>query len=171
MADCPFCNIAHELAQQGNSERVLLENTHAFAIRDSFPVSPGHSLIIPKQHTGSFFELETAVQHAMLALLEQVKRELEQEPPPPEQFTHLAEPAGHYVCSEDPPLYRVTNWEEKQNRKPHSYNIGINDGPEAGQTVPHCHLHLIPRYRSDVKDPRGGVRWVIPDKADYWSAT
>jgi diadenosine tetraphosphate (Ap4A) HIT family hydrolase len=54
--------------------------------------------------------------------------------------------------------------------KPASYNIGINDGPAAGQTVPHVHIHLIPRYESDDEDPRGGVRWVVPDKADYWSA-
>lgn len=53
--------------------------------------------------------------------------------------------------------------------KPDSYNIGINDGPQAGQTVPHVHMHLIPRYTGDVADPRGGVRWLIPDKADYWS--
>lgn len=52
---------------------------------------------------------------------------------------------------------------------PDSYNIGINDGKHAGQTVNHLHIHLIPRYKGDVPDARGGVRWVIPDKADYWS--
>lgn len=52
---------------------------------------------------------------------------------------------------------------------PNAYNIGINDGQFAGQTVPHLHVHLIPRYEGDVKDPRGGVRWLFPDKADYWS--
>jgi diadenosine tetraphosphate (Ap4A) HIT family hydrolase len=52
---------------------------------------------------------------------------------------------------------------------PDGYNIGINDGPAAGQTVPHLHMHLIPRYSGDVVDPRGGVRWIIPEKADYWS--
>lgn len=51
---------------------------------------------------------------------------------------------------------------------PESYNIGINDGPAAGQTVAHLHIHLIPRYSGDVPDPRGGVRWVLPDKAQYW---
>ena len=49
------------------------------------------------------------------------------------------------------------------------YNIGINSGDAAGQTIPHLHVHVIPRYAGDVKDPRGGLRWVIPNKADYWS--
>jgi diadenosine tetraphosphate (Ap4A) HIT family hydrolase len=51
---------------------------------------------------------------------------------------------------------------------PAGYNIGINDGAAAGQTVPHVHIHLIPRYEGDRDDPRGGVRWVLPDKAAYW---
>jgi len=49
------------------------------------------------------------------------------------------------------------------------YNIGINDGPAAGQTIQHVHIHLIPRFRGDRGDPRGGVRWIIPEKADYWT--
>jgi diadenosine tetraphosphate (Ap4A) HIT family hydrolase len=53
--------------------------------------------------------------------------------------------------------------------RPDGYNVGINDGPAAGQTVPHLHIHLIPRYRGDQADPRGGVRWLFPDKADYWT--
>lgn len=52
---------------------------------------------------------------------------------------------------------------------PQGYNIGINDGAVAGQTVPHVHIHLIPRYTGDSPDPRGGVRWIFPDKAHYWS--
>jgi diadenosine tetraphosphate (Ap4A) HIT family hydrolase len=51
---------------------------------------------------------------------------------------------------------------------PHGYNIGINIGEAAGQTVGHARLHVIPRYRGDVKDPRGGIRWIIPGKARYW---
>jgi len=56
---------------------------------------------------------------------------------------------------------------EKQYQ-PDGYNIGINSGAAAGQTVPHLHLHVIPRYAGDVSDPRGGIRWLIPEKAKYW---
>jgi diadenosine tetraphosphate (Ap4A) HIT family hydrolase len=52
---------------------------------------------------------------------------------------------------------------------PDGFNLGINDGAAAGQTVFHVHLHIIPRYLGDSPDPRGGIRWVIPQKADYWS--
>ena len=51
---------------------------------------------------------------------------------------------------------------------PDGFNIGINDGAAAGQTVMHAHIHVIPRWSKDVADPRGGIRWIIPDKARYW---
>lgn len=122
---CPFCFLA--------PERVVAENNLAIALRDGFPVSPGHMLIIPRRHVGSFFEIHAKERDAMLILLDWAKADLDQ------QF------------------------------RPSGYNIGINDGADAGQTVPHLHIHLIPRYPGDSKDPRGGVRWVLPDKADYWT--
>jgi diadenosine tetraphosphate (Ap4A) HIT family hydrolase len=51
--------------------------------------------------------------------------------------------------------------------RPDGWNIGVNIGPAAGQTVPHLHIHLIPRYEGDISDPRGGVRGVIPEKQKY----
>ncbi|HUL41896.1 MAG TPA: HIT family protein [Burkholderiales bacterium] len=51
--------------------------------------------------------------------------------------------------------------------RPDGYNIGVNDGECAGQTIWHLHVHLIPRYRGDVPNPRGGVRGVIPAKQSY----
>ncbi|HOX02133.1 MAG TPA: HIT family protein [Candidatus Paceibacterota bacterium] len=51
---------------------------------------------------------------------------------------------------------------------PDGFNLGVNDGPAAGQTVPQFHFHVIPRHAGDVTDPRGGIRWVIAAKARYW---
>jgi diadenosine tetraphosphate (Ap4A) HIT family hydrolase len=58
-----------------------------------------------------------------------------------------------------------------RERRPDGFNIGINDGTAAGQTVMHLHIHLIPRYSGDTDDPRGGVRWVMPEMAPYWKRT
>ena len=57
----------------------------------------------------------------------------------------------------------------EETHAPAGYNIGMNDGFAAGQTVDHLHLHVIPRYEGDVPDPRGGIRWVIPERAPYWN--
>jgi diadenosine tetraphosphate (Ap4A) HIT family hydrolase len=122
---CPFCSLP--------ADRTVLSSANAIALRDAYPISPGHTLIVPRRHIGSFFEATTQERAELLALLDEAKRELDA------QFT------------------------------PAAFNIGINDGPAAGQTVPHLHIHLIPRYVGDRTDPRGGVRWIIPDKADYWS--
>jgi diadenosine tetraphosphate (Ap4A) HIT family hydrolase len=51
---------------------------------------------------------------------------------------------------------------------PDAFNLGLNDGPAAGQTIPQLHFHVIPRYTGDVPDPRGGVRWVVPSRVRYW---
>jgi diadenosine tetraphosphate (Ap4A) HIT family hydrolase len=135
MAVCPFCN--------QNESRVILTNTHALAIPDGFPVSPGHTLIIPRRHIASFFEASREEQTALLDLLAEVRESLLNPPQPPfAKGGSLSLPDG--------------------------FNIGINDGAAAGQTVMHLHLHLIPRYAGDMPDPRGGVRWIFPDKAPYW---
>lgn len=123
-ASCPFCALP--------AERILLLADEALVIRDAFPVSPGHTLVVPRRHIGSFFELTDAERACMVELLAQAKAELD------------------------------------LSFQPHGFNIGINEGAAAGQTVQHLHLHLIPRYLGDVPDPRGGVRWVMPGKAKYW---
>jgi len=122
---CPFCP---------PKEREILE-THplAVALKDSFPLTPGHSLVVPRRHVASFFDLTVEERLAILGLLDKAKAALDRE----------------YA--------------------PDGYNIGINDGAAAGQTVMHLHVHLIPRYEGDADDPRGGVRWIFSQKADYWS--
>lgn len=121
--DCVFCNISHE--------RRVVENELCFAIRDGFPVSEGHTLIIPKRHVADYFDLTTEEVTAMQTMMREVKGQLD------EEFT------------------------------PDGYNVGINVNEAAGQTVFHVHMHLIPRYKGDVENPRGGVRGVIPDKRKY----
>ena len=112
-------------------EAHVASNALAFAIRDGFPVSPGHTLIVPRRLVASWFEATREEQVAMLELLDVVKAQLDAE------LQH------------------------------DGYNIGINAGPAAGQTVMHLHMHLIPRFNGDVPDPRGGIRHVMPGKGNY----
>jgi diadenosine tetraphosphate (Ap4A) HIT family hydrolase len=122
---CLFCHLP--------DSRIIDSSPLALVIRDAYPVSPGHTLIIPKRHIGSFFEATTEERQELLALLDQAQLKLLEE------------------------------------LNPDAFNIGINDGSAAGQTIAHLHIHLIPRYLNDQADPRGGVRWIIPEKAKYWS--
>ena len=123
--DCHFCRL--------ETNRIRLEGEYALALLDGFPVTQGHTLVIPKRHVASLFELPAEEQAAVWALVAQVRAVL------------LAE------------------------LRPDGFNVGLNDGPAAGQTVTHAHVHVIPRRHGDVADPRGGVRWVVPDKAAYWA--
>lgn len=125
MKMCPFCSLPQS--------RVVDSSPLGLVIRDAFPISPGHTLILPRRHIGSFFDLEKDEREGLLDLLESAK----------------------YVMDKE--------------FSPQGYNIGINDGQAAGQTVPHLHIHLIPRYEGDRPDPRGGIRWIITEKADYWT--
>ena len=112
-------------------EAHVASNALAFAIRDGFPVSPGHTLIVPRRLVATWFEATREEQVAMLELIDAVKAQMDAE------------------------------------FGPDGYNVGINTGAAAGQTVMHLHIHLIPRFHGDVPDPRGGVRHVIPGKGNY----
>ena len=122
--DCPFC--------QFDPTKHLFSNDLATVIADSFPISRGHSLIIPKRHFPSLFEATEEERAALWELLDQTR---------------------DYLLKQ---------------YNPDGFNIGINDGISAGQTVMHLHIHIIPRYSGDTEDPRGGIRWVMPEKAPYW---
>jgi len=122
---CPFCTL--------RQDRIIRSDDLTITFKDGFPVAPGHTLIIPKRHVGSFFQITLDERLAIFDALTAAKDSLQ------EEFS------------------------------PEGFNIGINDGVAAGQTVMHLHIHLIPRYVGDMEDPRGGVRWIFPEKADYWS--
>jgi diadenosine tetraphosphate (Ap4A) HIT family hydrolase len=109
----------------------VASNELAFAVRDRYPVTNGHTLIITHRVASTWFDATRDEQAAILSLVEEVKRGLDRE------------------------------------LQPDGYNVGFNAGTAAGQTVMHLHVHVIPRYRGDMDDPRGGVRHVIPSKGNY----
>ena len=122
--DCPFCDIGRDC--------LIAESCHAVAIRDRYPVGRGHTLVLPKAHVKSLFDLNPEAQADQWRLVARVRDELQS----------LLNPDG--------------------------FNIGVNDGRAAGQTIEHAHVHIIPRFDGDVADPRGGIRWVLPECAAYW---
>ncbi len=110
---------------------VSLKRELAYSARDTYAVSPGHTVVIPNRHVASFFELTPEEVTACMDLIREEKKLID------EEF------------------------------KPDGYNIGVNVGPAAGQSIHHVHIHIIPRYEGDVENPQGGVRHVIPKNAHY----
>ena len=121
---CPFCDRV--------KSSIHLENEFAVAFPDAFPIAEGHTLVVPKRHIASLFDLPEEEQAAVWKLVALVRAKLIGE------------------------------------LKPDGFNVGVNDGMAAGQTVMHAHVHVIPRRKGDVVDPRGGMRWIMPSKAQYW---
>lgn len=106
---------------------IIVENRHAFALLDKFPISEGHMVVMPKRHIITLFEATEAEMLDIYRLLQICKQKLE-----------LA--------------YR-----EKGMPVPNAYNIAVNSGKDSGYSVPHLHIHLIPRYPNDVRNPLGGI--------------
>ena len=121
---CPFCELP--------LPRIVAANELAVAIRDAYPVTEGHSLVIPRRHIADFFDLTAGELLACNSLLTEVRRT---------------------ICASDLTVS--------------GFNIGVNTGADAGQTIFHCHVHLIPRRQGDVESPRGGIRNVIPGMGSY----
>ena len=124
MEDCIFC-------KEFDKDKIVYEDGTWIAILDNYPVSEGHTLLIPKRHCETYFDLNFIELESVGVTIGVIKRLLD------------------------------------TKYKPDSYNIGINCGEAAGQTVMHCHIHIIPRYNGDCENPRGGVRGVIPEKQHY----
>jgi diadenosine tetraphosphate (Ap4A) HIT family hydrolase len=119
---CIFCQI---------NRPILAETQLSYAFYDSFPISNGHSLVVPKRHVVSIWDMTSDEYTDAFNLVRTVKDLLQKE----------FEPEG--------------------------FNIGVNCGEAAGQTVFHAHIHIIPRFTGDVPNPRGGVRHIIPGKGNY----
>ncbi len=123
---CPLCEAIGQ-------RKLLVETGHAVAMGDAWPLTLGHTLVVPRRHEADFFALTEEEMGAVIAVASRVKVLL------------------------------------SERHQPDGYNVGVNVGEAAGQTIAHAHLHVIPRYRGDVPDPRGGVRWIIPSKAAWWA--
>ena len=121
---CIFCKIKRE--------EIQFENRFAYSSSDSYPVSKFHSLIIPKRHVETYFELSNEEIQACNELILKTKEKI-----------------------------------LKQDASVKGFNIGTNAGESAGQSIFHCHIHLIPRREGDIENPQGGVRSVIPKKQHY----
>lgn len=112
-------------------EKILFQGSHFFIIKDSFPVSAGHLLIISNEVKHDFFSLNENEKFDLFKTIEIAKSLIEKE------------------------------------YKPDGYNIGMNCGESAGQTIFHFHCHVIPRYKGDMENPRGGIRHCINGKGYY----
>lgn len=157
MSDCIFCDFAEDNSQK------FWENGFFYTRFDDFPVSSGHSLIIPKIHRVGLLDLTKEEWGGLrVALAETIK------------LIESSDMKMHYQERLRDPISDISRWylqkalaSEYLNEKPDAYNIGVNDGTAAGRTIDHLHLQVIPRYRGDVDDPRGGVRHVIPGMGNY----
>ena len=124
MEDCLFCHI--------EKSRLVMEEENFYIIRDAFPVTDLHTLIISRRHIQSFFELTDSEISSYTKILNKCRIDL-----------------------------------LDQDSSISGFNVGFNDGVDAGQTIMHCHVHIIPRRSGDVINPRGGIRGVIPGKQNY----
>tara|TARA_B100000035_G_scaffold2469_2_gene2161 strand:+ start:1157 stop:1531 length:375 start_codon:yes stop_codon:yes gene_type:complete len=124
MEDCIFCNL--------ENSRIENESELFISIKDMYPVTKGHTLIVSKRHVASYFDLSADEKSDLITFLD----------------------------FERDKILRDDNSID-------GFNVGINDGQYAGQTIMHFHMHLIPRRKGDVKEPTGGVRGVIPNKQKY----
>lgn len=122
--DCPFCKIIED-------KEYIIENELAVAFYDSFPVSDGHALIIPKRHVRTYFDLNEEEITAIHSLAKEMKKIID------------------------------------DKYHPDGYNVGFNVEESGGQTIFHAHMHIIPRYKGDIENPRGGIRKIIKMKTNY----
>ena len=121
---CLFCN--------KSKQKIIYSSKLLFVVRDSYPVTKHHTLIIPHRHVSNFFDLNDNELNNLNKILKKQRQSL-------------------------------LNIDKEIT----GFNVGVNAGPDAGQSIMHCHIHLIPRRKGDTKNPRGGVRGVIPSKQKY----
>lgn len=124
--DCLFCS-----SDFLDKAKIICESDNFLAFYDEYPVSNGHTLIIPKKHIQSLFQLDEKLVVELWNVMNNVTEYLDA------------------IC------------------KPTAYNIGVNNGKDAGQTIQHLHIHIIPRYENDGGLPCGVRNVFRQEKANY----
>jgi histidine triad (HIT) family protein len=156
---CYFCRVSN-----GEADPFIFENRSFVGIFDTHPVNPGHALVIPRRHVASIFQLNEVEQLDYFDAIQGVKRVIE--------ATDLRDLYQHMLARDylkDRPKDHIEEVLRLPflGNKPDAYTVGNNDGREAGRSIDHLHVILLPRYQGDVEDPRGGIRNVIPSRANY----
>lgn len=157
MNGCYFCNLLQKRVD------IFWENDLLYAIFDNCPVSPGHTLIIPKRHVADYAELNETEWKKLKVAIQKVIEIIEK--------TSLKSVYQQFIKDHetDQSVWFCKNalTHPKINTKPDGYNHGFNDGNAAGRTVNHFHWHVIPRFENDMQNSQGGVRFVIPEMGNY----
>jgi histidine triad (HIT) family protein len=157
--DCYFCRVS-----SGNADPFIFGNRSFVGIFDTNPVNPGHALVIPRRHVVSVFDLNETEQADYFDAIRSVRHVIE--------TTDLTDLYGEMLNRDylkDRPKDHIEAVLQLPflGNKPDAYTVGNNDGREAGRSIDHLHVILLPRYRGDVENPRGGIRNVIPSRASY----
>ena len=157
--NCYFCKVA-----RGEADPFIYENRSFISIFDTSPVNPGHALIIPRRHIASIFNLNEMEEADYFEALRGVKAVVEKT-----DMYELYKNMIEMVTRQDRPIEHIETVLELPfiKNKPDAYTIGNNDGTEAGRSIDHLHVILLPRYKGDVENPRGGIRNIIPGRANY----
>jgi len=151
MNDCIFCN---ELATDALNI-FHRSKSGLFASRwDQFPLVPGHVEVIPVRHIQLMKDLSALEQSELLLFTQEVIPIIEST----DLQTLYMSMKEQIINDTSTRLIKKVLASTGLTVKPDAYNFGINDGPMAGQSVPHMHLHIMPRREGDVANPRGGVR-------------
>lgn len=157
--DCYFCKVT-----RGEADPFIFENSSFIGIFDANPVNPGHALIIPKRHVLSVFDLNETEEMDYFHALRGVKHVIETT-----DLNELYQEMINRDYLRDRPKDHIETVLRLDflGSKPDAYTVGNNDGRQAGRSIDHLHVILLPRYRGDVEDARGGIRNVIPSRAQY----
>ncbi len=157
--NCYFCKVS-----AGHADPFIFENRSFVGVFDTNPVNPGHALVIPRRHVVSIFDLNADEQADFFAAISGVKSVIETT-----DFKALYNEMLTRDYLQDRPMDHIHNIMALPffGSQPDAFTVGNNDGRAAGRSIDHLHVIVLPRYNGDIDNPRGGIRNVIPERANY----